>query len=143
MLLKKLKFELPVEFLKRWLVIANEDKFTTEQISEDFPRFEDDLKWQLVRDQIVKDRDIKVEAAEIKAQARATALMQFRHYGIMDVPDENLDNYAAEMLKQEDEIRKIHDRLLEQKVMEALKETVRVDNKQITLEKFRKLFENS
>jgi trigger factor len=143
MLLKKLKFDLPVEFLKRWLTIVNDGKFTAEQIAEDFPKFEDDLKWQLVRDKIVKDQEIKVEAEEIKAQAREAALMQFQQYGIMDVPEENLDSYAAEMLKNEDELRKMHDRLAEEKVIAYLKDTIKVDNKQITLEKFKKLFENN
>jgi len=142
-LLKKLNFDLPVEFLKRWLAIVNKDKYTPEQIAEDFPKFEDDLKWQLVRDQIVKDQEIKVEQEEIKAQARELALMQFRQYGLMDVPEENLENYAGEMLKNEEEMRRIHERLYERKVMDHLKNSVKIDNKQITLEKFQKLFENS
>ena len=143
LLLKKMKFDLPVEFLKRWLAIVNDGKFTPEQITEDFPKFEDDLKWQLVRDRIVKDQEIKVEVEEIKAQAKEMALMQFQQYGLMDVPEENLNSYAAEMLKNEDELRKTHDRLSEQKVMAFIKETVKVDNKHITLEKFQKLFENN
>jgi trigger factor len=143
MLIKKLRFDLPVEFLKRWLTIANEGKYTAEQIAEDFPKFEDDLKWQLIRDQLIKDQEIKVEQEEIKSQAKEIALMQFQQYGIRDVPDENLENYAGEMLKNEDELKKIYDRLYEKKVMDYLRETVKVDNKQITLEKFNKLFENN
>ena len=118
-------------------------KHTVEQITEDFTKFEDDLKWQLVRDQIIKDQEIKVDKEEIRAQAREIARIQFQQYGIMDVPEENLENYASEMLKNEDEMRKTYDRLYESKVMDYLKENVRVDNKQITLEKFNKLFENN
>jgi trigger factor len=143
MVLKKLKFELPVDFLKRWLVVANEGKFTAEQINEDFPKFEDDLKWQLIRDQIVKDQEIKVEAEEIKAQAREMARLQFQQYGMMNIPEENLNNYAAEMLKNEDEIRKATEKILDDKVIEYLKDTVRIENKQISVEKFNKLFENN
>ena len=143
MLLKKMKFDLPVEFLKRWLVLANEGKFTTEQIAEDFPKFEDDLKWQLVRDQIVKEQEIKVSEEEVSAQAKEIALMQFQQYGMMNVPDENLENYAREMLNNEDELRKTYERLYEKKVIAYLRENVKVDNKQITLEKFNKLFENN
>jgi trigger factor len=142
-LLKKYRFDLPVEFLKRWLVLVNEDKVTAEQIEEDFPKFEDDLKWQLIRDQIVKDREIKVEAEEIRAAARETALMQFQQYGMMNVPEENLNNYATEMLKNEDERRKTVERILEKKVMDYIRAQVKLDNKQITVEKFNKLFENS
>ncbi len=143
MMLKKMKFELPVEFLKRWLVLVNEGKFTAEQIDEDFPKFEDDLKWQLIRDQIVKDQEIKVEAEEIKSQAKEIARLQFQQYGMMNIPEENLENYAAEMLKNEDEIRKATEKILDNKVIDYLKTAVRVDNKQITVEKFNKLFENN
>jgi trigger factor len=143
MMLKKMKFELPVEFLKRWLVLVNEGKFTIEQIDEDFPKFEDDLKWQLIRDQIVKDQEIKVEAEEVKSQAKEIARMQFQQYGMMNIPEENLENYAAEMLKNEDEIRKATEKILDNKVIDHLKAAVRVDNKQITAEKFNKLFENN
>ncbi len=143
MMLKKMKFSLPVEFLKRWLVLVNEGKFTAEQIDEDFPKFEDDLKWQLIRDQIVKDQEIKVEAEEVKAQAKEIARLQFQQYGMMNIPEENLDNYAGEMLKNEDEIRKATEKILDNKVIDYLKGAVRVDNKQITVEKFNKLFENN
>jgi trigger factor len=142
-LLKKFKFDLPVDFLKRWLVVANEDKFTAEQIEEEFPKFEDDLKWQLIRDQIIKDQEIKVEGDEVLASAKEIALMQFRQYGMMNVPDENLENYAREMLKKEEEQRKSIDRILEKKVMDYIKDKVKLDNKQITVEKFNKLFENN
>jgi trigger factor len=143
MMLKKMKFSLPVEFLKRWLVLVNEGKFTAEQIDEDFPKFEDDLKWQLIRDQIVKDQEIKVEAEEVKAQAKEIARLQFQQYGMMNIPEENLDNYAGEMLKNEDEIRKATEKILDNKVIDYLKGAVKVDNKQITVEKFNKLFENN
>lgn len=143
MMLKKMKFELPVEFLKRWLVLVNEGKFTKEQIDEDFPKFEDDLKWQLIRDQIVKDQEIKIEAEEVKSQAKEIARLQFQQYGMMNIPEENLENYAAEMLKNEDEIRKATEKILENKVIDYLKTAVRVDNKQISVEKFNKLFENN
>lgn len=143
MMLKKMKFELPVEFLKRWLVLVNEGKFTIEQIDEDFHKFEDDLKWQLIRDQIVKDQEIKVEAEEVKAQAKEIARLQFQQYGMMNIPEENLENYAGEMLKNEDEIRKATEKILDNKVIDYLRAAVRVDNKQITVEKFNKLFENN
>ena len=143
MMLKKMKFELPVEFLKRWLVLVNEGKFTIEQIDEDFPKFEDDLKWQLIRDQIVKDQDIKVEAEEVKSQAKEIARLQFQQYGMMNIPEENLENYAGDMLKNKDEIRKATEKILDNKVIDYLKAAVRVDNKQITVEKFNKLFENN
>ncbi len=142
-MLKKFKFDLPVEFLKRWLLLANEEKFTAEQISEDFPKFEDDLKWQLIRDQIVKMQEIKVEAEEVMQSAKEMALMQFQQYGMSNVPEENLESYAKEMLKNEEEQKKNVERILETKVVAYIRENVKLDNKQITIEKFNKLFENN
>ena len=79
----------------------------------------------------------------MKESAKEMALMQFQQYGMMNVPEENLENYANEMLKNEDEQRKSIERILEKKVVEYIRESIRVDNKQITLEKFNKLFENN
>ncbi len=143
MMLKKMKFDLPVEFLKRWLVLVNKGKFTAEQINEDFSKFENDLKWQLLRDQVAKDQEIKVETGEVKAQAREIARLQFQQYSMMNIPEKNLENYADEMLKNEDERRKAYEKILENKVIDYIKTAVKVDNKQITVEKFNKLFENS
>jgi trigger factor len=123
--------------------LVNEGKFTIEQIDEDFSKFEDDMKWQLIRDQIVKDQEIKVEAEEVKAQAKEIARLQFQQYGMMNIPEENLENYAGDMLKNKDEIRKATEKILDNKVIDYLRTAVRVDNKQITAEKFNKLFENN
>ena len=77
------------------------------------------------------------------ASAKEVAWMQFQQYGMMSVPDENLESYAKEMMKKEEERRKNYDRVMEKKVIDYILESVKIDNKQITIEKFNKLFENS
>ena len=140
-LLKKTKFDLPVDFLKRWLVEVNKEKLTKEKIDAEFPAFEDDLKWQLIRDKIIRDNEIKVEEDEVKEQAKKVARMQFRQYGMNEVPEEYLTRYADDMLKNEEEKKKVFDRIYEDKVFDHIKENVKIDEKQITLDKFNKLFE--
>jgi trigger factor len=137
----KFKLELPAEFLKRWLVRINKDKYTAEDIDKDFDKFEKDLHWQLISSRIVKENGIKVEEEETKAQAKKYALMQYQQYGIPNVPDEMLENFAGQILQNEDEKRKISDMVLDQKVFNYLKESVKLDEKEISLEKFNKLFE--
>ncbi len=140
-LLKKAKFDLPEEFLKRWLVVANEGKYTAEQIDEDFPKFEDDLKWQLIRDKIVKENDLKVTEDEAFGFAREYALMQFQQYGLSSVPDEQLDSYAREILNNQQEKRRIYDQLYDRKVTAHVRQVVKVDEKEVSKEKFNKLLE--
>ena len=138
---KKHKLELPVEFLKRWLLKINKEKYSQEQIDNEFSAFDIDMKWQLISNKIVKANNIEVIEEEILNHAKQVALMQYRQYGIQNVPEDILTNYANQILQNEQEKRKIKDMVLDQKVFQYLKENVKLDEKEITLEKFNKLFE--
>lgn len=141
-LIKKFKKELPRDFLKRWLFAINEGKFSQEQIEEEFSSFEDDLKWQLIKDKLKGDNNIEVSEEDIKSAAKEMALMQFRQYGMNEVPEEHLESFAARILENKEEARKVHERKLEDKVLEHIKTVVKIDEKDITAEKFNKLLEN-
>jgi trigger factor len=141
MLMKKIKMDLPGTFLKKWLASVNKEKMSEKQIEEEFPKFESDLKWQLIQDQIIREHDIKVTEEEISGYAKTYTLLQFRQYGITDIPEEQLKNYAENVLKNETEKKKIIERLYEEKIFDHLKEHLKVDKKKITLEKFNKLFD--
>lgn len=140
-LIKKVKFDLPEAFLKRWLFTANEGKFTSEQIDQDFDSFAEDLKWQLIKDQISKDNSLEVTDEDMQATARDIARMQFAQYGMANVPDEHLDSFVARMMEKPEDKNNIHTRVVENKVIEHVKATVKLDEKEISVEKFNKLFE--
>lgn len=140
-LLKKFKGELPADFLKRWLLAVNQDKFTPEQVDEEFDKFEDDLKWQLIKDNFAKEQEMSVSEEEIKEGAIAQARQMFMQYGMGNVPDEHLESFAKNILEKQEEVRKIHETKLEDKVVEYLKTVVKVDEKEISLDDFNKLFE--
>ncbi|MBN2698638.1 MAG: trigger factor [Bacteroidales bacterium] len=139
-LLKKAKVQLPVEFLKRWLVEKNEN-MTSEQVERDFDKYEDDFRWQLIRDYLVEKLDIRVSEEEALETAKAITLNQYMQYGISSVPDDYLTKYAKEMLSKNEEARRIYDRRAEEKLIRHIRDTARVDEKEITMDKFRKLFE--
>jgi len=141
MLMKKIKMDLPATFLKKWLAAVSKEKTTENQMEEEFPKFESDLKWQLIQDQIIRSHDIKVTDEEISGYAKTYTLLQFRQYGITDIPEEQLKNYADNVLKNDSEKKKIIERLYEEKVFEHIKEHIKVDKKKITREKFNKLFD--
>ncbi|MGQ8336005.1 trigger factor [Sunxiuqinia sp. A32] len=139
-LLDKIEMELPEEFLKRWIKATNEE-LTEEQIEQDFDNFMKDLRWQLIKDKLTKDNEIKVEDEDIKEGAKEMALSQFRQYGMSSVPDEYLNNYADQILQNEEERRRIVTKVQEDKIIEVIKENVNIDEKPISLEDFNKLLE--
>lgn len=140
-LVSKFNPQLPEEFLKRWLFEINKEKFTLEDIEKDFPSFVKDLQWQIIKNTIIKEQDIKVEQEEVQASAKTYALMQFQQYGMFDMPEEQLEGYANEILKNQEEANKLYEKIFEDKVVDYVKELIKIDEKEIALDDFNKLFE--
>ena len=139
-LIKKAKIDLPVEFLKRWMVETNE-QLSEEKVNEDFAKYEDDFRWQLIKEFLLKQQDIKVTEDEALEAAKGMALNQYMQYGMANVPDEYLENYAKEMMSKPEEARKFYEQKGEEKLIEYIKSTVKLDEKEVSSEKFRKLYE--
>ena len=99
------------DLLKRWLLAANE-KNTTEKIDEDFPQILQDLKYQLIKENLVKKNGLKVEDADIENFAKRVAKAQFAQYGMLSVPEDVLDNYAKDMLKNKQTLQNISKNIL-------------------------------
>ena len=139
-ILKKMeKLTFPVDFLKRWVLATNE-KMTQEELDKDFDKMLEELKWHLAKDQLMKEYNIDVQKEEVEAYAKRIAKMQFMQYGLMNVEDEHLANYATEMLKNENQLRGIVERVVEDKLFEALKGVAKIEPKTISQEDFDKLF---
>jgi len=139
-LIKKAKIDLPVEFLKRWMVETNE-QLSEEQVNEDFAKYEDDFRWQLIKEYLLKQQDIKVSEEEALEAAKGMALNQYMQYGISNVPEDYLENYAREMMSKPEEARKFYEQKGEEKLISYIKSTVKLDEKEVSSEKFRKLYE--
>ena len=137
--LEKTDFSLPEDFLKKWLMKVNE-KTTQEQIEKEFDSFRSDLKWQLIRNKIARENEIKISEEELQAEAANITRYQFQQYGLFYATDEQIGNYAKEMLKREEEAKKIGEKILEEKVIEKLKEFVKLEDRKITADDFNKLF---
>lgn len=140
-LVKKIQFDLPEAFLKRWIKVTNE-KMTDEQIDADFDHFMLDLKWQLIKDKIVKDNELKVTEEDVQELAKEMAAMQFRQYGLGNVADEHLENYANQMMKSEEERRKVVSKAQEDVIITTIKTKVALDIKEVSNEEFNKMLEN-
>jgi trigger factor len=140
LVLEKTEFALPEDFLKRWLLAVNE-KTTKEQIEKEFDSFRKDLKWQLIRNKVAKENDIKITEEELHHEAENITRYQFQQYGLFYASDEQIHNYAHEMLNREEDAKRIAERILEEKAIEKLREVVKLEDKSITSEEFNKLFE--
>ena len=139
-IMKKMeKTVFPEEFLKRWVLATNE-KMTAEELEKDFPKMLEELKWHLAKDQLMKEYKVEVQKEDVEAYAKEIAKMQFMQYGLMHIEDEYLTNYANEILKNENQLRGIVERVVENKIYEALKGIVKVEAKKISQEEFGKLF---
>ncbi len=133
------KVEFPVDFLKRWVLETN-DKMTQEELDKDFDKMLDELKWHLAKDQLMKEFKIDVQKEEVEEFAKRIAKMQFMQYGLMNVEDAMLANYAQEMLKNENQLRNIVERVVEDKIFEAIKGVAKIEAKTVSQEDFDKLF---
>ena len=130
----------PDAFLKRWVLSSNQN-LTAETLEEDYSKMIADLKWHLIKDKLAKANDIKVEAADVEEYAKKVAKAQFAQYGMIGMDDEIITNYAKDMMKKEDTLKNMIDKVAEEKVFVVIKEAVKLDNKEISIEDFNKLFE--
>ena len=138
--MEKTDFQLPEEFLKKWLLKVNE-KTTEEQIEKEFDNFRKDLKWQLIRNKVARDNEVLITEEELLKEAENLTRHQFQQYGLFYATDENISNYAKETLKREDDAKRIADKILDEKVILLIEDLVKLENKSVTVEEFNKLFE--
>ena len=138
-LVKKADLKLPETFMKKWLKVANEGKFTAEQIDKEFDAFAEDYRWSLVRDFLLKKYGVKIEQEDILASARGFAAYQFAMYGMPNVPAEQLDNYAKSILADENQSRRIVEQVESEKAIAAVKPELKINKKSVSVEQFREL----
>ncbi|HEY9123847.1 MAG TPA: trigger factor [Bacteroidales bacterium] len=139
LLTEKVNFSLPEEFLKRWLLSTNEGKITKEQIEQEFPMFAEGLKWQIIKNKISKDNGFKVEETEIKEMAKEEIRIQFLNYGITNMDDEHLEYFIAENMKKEESVRRYVTNVIEQKVVDYVRQNATVEEKEISQDEYAKL----
>ena len=130
----------PEALLKRVMMQNNKDK-GADFVEKNFEGSIKELKWHLIKQQLVAANNVKVEEADLKAVAKEAIRAQFAQYGMSNVPDDVLENYAAEQLKKRENIDNFVDRAVETKLTEALKNVVNLNQKEVTLEDFNKLMQ--
>lgn len=136
---KKSGVKVAEKFLRRWLIVANEGKFTPEQIDKDFDGFLEDYKWQLVLGELTKKFGIKIENDDVLQEAKNFARYQFSMYGMSNAPEDQIESFAKSMMGDEQSVQRMVENVQNKKVVASVKELVTVKPKKITSEKFREL----
>ena len=138
-LLKQAGLTMPVEFLKRWLYVINEGKFSKEEIEKDFDAFVKLFTWNYLQKYFIKQDNLTVTPEEATAEAKALAQAQFAQYGLPTAPEDMLANYAKKILEDREQGQKIYEKLYEMKVVEDVKSKIKVTEKAVSAEEFAKL----
>ena len=134
------KVEFPEALLKRIMLNNNKDK-GADYVEKNFEGSINELKWHLIKEQLVAANNVKVEDDDLMAVAKDAIRQQFAQYGMSNVPDDVLENYAKEQLKKRENIDNFVDRAVDQKLIVALKGVVKLNEKKVTLEEFNKLMQ--
>ena len=140
-IIEKAGLQMPEEFLKRWLYVINEGKFSREEIEKDFPAFIKMFTWNYLQKHFITEGDIKVTPEEAKAEAMSFAQMQFAQYGMPSAPADMLEGFAKQIMDNKEQLQKIYEKLFEEKVVEYLRGKIKVTEKAVSAEEFAKLAE--
>ncbi|APY11292.1 trigger factor [Seonamhaeicola sp. S2-3] len=135
-LVENTKFDLPAEFLTKWLATAGEKEMDEAQAKEEYDKSEKSLRYQLIEGKLIEENDIKVTMDDIKNHAREMIKGQMAQFGQMNPSDKELDDIAARVLSNQDEARRISEQLISQKLLELYKEKANIKVKELSYENF-------
>ena len=133
------KLEYPDTFLKRFMRVSNPKK-GEEFVEENYEKSLVELTWHLIKEKLVKVYGIKVEKEDLIATAKDITKMQFAQYGMLNAPEDLLENYANEMLKKQEQVENLVNRSVEVKLSANLKNVVTLNKKSVSLDEFNKMF---
>lgn len=131
---------MPDALLKRIMKQNNKDK-DDKYIEDNYDDTVKELRWSLMRDKLVGQCQIKVEKEEVMQMAKSAARAQFAQYGMNNVPDEYLEDYAKKMMDDQKNVEPLVQRVIDMKLAAALREKVAIDAKEVSMDEFNKLFE--
>lgn len=138
-LLEKAALQMPAEFLKRWLYVINEGKFSKEDIEKDFDQFLQMFTWNYLQKKLIEQEKLTVTADEAMEEAKQFAAAQFAQYGMPSAPADMLENYGKQIMQDKEQAQKIYEELYEVKVVESVKAKIKVSEKAVSAEEFAKL----
>ncbi|AYN69050.1 trigger factor [Euzebyella marina] len=129
-------FELPTGFLTKWIQMTGEEQLTEQQANEEYEKSEKGLRYQLIEGKIIKENDLQIQLEELKEFAKGFIKSQMAQFGQLNPQEEELENIANRVLSNQDEVKRLSEQLMSQKLLDLYKEKVNLKTKQITYEDF-------
>lgn len=135
-LIENLKISLPDEFLKKWMVAVSENPVTLEQIENEYDNYSKGLRWQLIENKIIRDNDIKVSQEDLKEYAEKSIKSYYSRYGIWNIKEDEFEGLLSNMLKDKEEVKRLHEKAYDQKILEFFKRNYKMNNKEVTFDEY-------
>ncbi|WP_378185659.1 trigger factor [Aquimarina sp. W85] len=135
-MLENTKFELPSEFLKKWIQVTGEKVLTEDEAKDEYEKSEKGLRYQLIEGKIINENNLQVTFDELKAFSKDLIKSQMAQFGQMSPEDKELDDIAARILSNQDEVKRISEQLMSQKMLTFYKENAKLKTKEVTFDEF-------
>jgi trigger factor len=147
-IVKETVFELPDEFMKRWLVSNSQGKLSAEQVEKDYTMYEESLKWQLIETKLSEKFSLSISKEEVKTYFKEALLGNYFPQAEDETEEqaqeriEAMENVAENMMKNQEQTKQVYDYLFDQKLSKALRENLKVKEKSVTVEEFTKMVQD-
>jgi len=135
-LIENTKFDLPAEFLQRWLQTAGEKELTADEAIEEYKKSEKGLRYQLIEGKLMTENDVNVDYQELVDFAKGFIRQQMAQFGNMNPEEKELDDIAGRILQNKDEAQRLQSQLISQKMLDLFKEKMTFKTKEVTYEDF-------
>ena len=135
-LVENTKFDLPAEFLKKWMVVAGEKPMTPEDAAEEYEKSEKGLRYQLIEGKILKDNKLQISFDELKDFTKGFVKIQMAQYGQLNPEEKELDDIVQRVLSNQDEAKRLQEQLVSQKLLNFYKEKITFKTKEVNYEEF-------
>jgi trigger factor len=135
-LIENTKFDLPAEFLKKWLAVSGEKPMTPEEAKEEYERSEKGLRYQLIEGKLMKDNELHATYEDLKEYTKGFVRAQMAQFGDNKIQDKELDEIVSRVLSNQQEVRRLSDQLKNEKLLKFFKENVKLKTKEVTYEEF-------
>ena len=135
----KLKLDMPNDFLKKWLIQTSEKPITMEMLEKEYDMYAKSLQWQLIENKILENYEVKVTQDDVLEHTKKLIGMQMKQYGQPEGDDKQLTEIATNILKNEEERKKLYDRIFDERTLAVYKENFKLNEKSISYDDFVKL----
>jgi trigger factor len=140
-LMENVDFPLPDEFLKRWIVLSNEQPITSEQLEKDYPDFAKSLRWSLIQRKLVREQNLDVTEEEVTEKVRMNVIQQLYGYGLKNIGEEWVEQFVQKQLADKKVVSQTREQLLEDKVLGYVKSKANLAEKPVSLDEFKAIME--